>query len=406
MENLRILFLSALDLSDGSKGSDGLPQKRTVEFYCARGDKVTFITSNHQKAETNNHNESNQINPKVIRFESKLLKKIKGIPKIGFVWTILFWLYFQIRALFIVMKINPAKYDILYAYEIYAVPILKLVSLIYKKPLVTRFQGTIVPLERNIKNRIRLWHHIIALKTKSDMVIMTNDGTNGKDVIKSLRGDAVRIEFLINGIESDFFSESHNEHRSLDCSQFKLVAIGRLVKWKGLDRVLSTFAMVKKKVPNAHLYIAGDGPEKSKLVKLSESLEVDRDVHFLGVLNHVDLKKLISNSDAYITMYDHSNAGKTLLEVMAVGQAIIATNVGKTNEFLVDGSSAFLVEDADITAASEAVIKVAFDSTLARNLRLGSKRRAQKLLTTWDKRFEYERSLLLDLSSHVNERQH
>lgn len=404
MENLRILFLSALDLSDDSKGGDGLPQKRTVDFYCSRGDEVTFITSNHQKKDIYNHRVSNKIKPKIIGFESSVLKKIKRVPKIGYVWTILFWLYFQIRAFFILRKLNPAKYDILYAYEIYAVPILKLVSLIYKKPLVTRFQGTIVPFERNIKIRIRLWHHIIALKIKSDLVIMTNDGTDGEGVIRSLRGDGVDIEFLINGIEDDFFRESYNYHRNLECDQFRLVAIGRLVKWKGFDRVLSAFSLVKNKVPNAHLYIAGDGPEKYSLMKLSESLEVASDVHFLGVLNHDDLKKLISNSDAYISMYDFSNAGKTLLEVMAVGQAIIATNVGKTKEFLVDGSSAILVEDSDIIAASEAVIKVASDAMLASKLRLGSKMRAQKILTSWNKRFEYERSLLLSLSSRLNQR--
>ena len=96
------------------------------------------------------------------------------------------------------------KYDIdlLYGYEVIGVPSAKVLSLFFRKPFVSRFQGTmLMPKMDTWLWQIKHWHHLIGLKINADLTIMTNDGTEGDMVLKLLNRDMNKVKFWINGVD-------------------------------------------------------------------------------------------------------------------------------------------------------------------------------------------------------------
>ncbi|MFI3115579.1 MAG: hypothetical protein R3Y12_05515 [Clostridia bacterium] len=95
------------------------------------------------------------------------------------------------------------KNTIIYGYENGQVIPAKIISKLYKLPLVTRFQGTALVKNKkhNIINRIRAFPAYEALKIKADLTIMTNDGSKGDRILKEVQKNANKNLFMINGLD-------------------------------------------------------------------------------------------------------------------------------------------------------------------------------------------------------------
>lgn len=166
----------------------------------------------------------------------------------------------------------------------------------------------------------------------------------------------------------------------------------RLVPVKGIEYLIDAFELVRAAVPNARLEIAGDGPERSRLEQAA-GLRGHGSIRFLGWVPD------LPNAMRRWTLYAHpaleEGFGLAVLEAMASGVAVVASQVGGIREIVEDGSSGYLVPPRDPRALASAVIELLNDrarrTALARAGRervresFGAERMAQDLARVYQR---------------------
>ena len=132
-----ILIISALDCWSMGDGKGGPALYKTLTGYASKGWQTYFITGN----KTGEVNSCINENIHIIRFDAPLLKRLTQIRKIGFFAKILWWFYFQIVAFIKAQKVcSKIEINVVYGYEIYGVPVAKILSKYWGLPMVSRFQ--------------------------------------------------------------------------------------------------------------------------------------------------------------------------------------------------------------------------------------------------------------------------
>lgn len=135
------------------------------------------------------------------------------------------------------------------------------------------------------------------------------------------------------------------------------VAIGRFVQKKGFDVLLKAFKDYAdtSHVP-ARLRLAGDGPLRDELRALATQLGIVDLVEFTGWVD--DIVSFYDSGDVFVLPSRDEPFGIVLLEAMARGKAVIATNIGGPRDFLTE-ETAFLVHPEDIHGLSHAMREAA-----------------------------------------------
>lgn len=125
-----------------------------------------------------------------------------------------------------------------------------------------------------------------------------------------------------------------------------LLCLGRLHRNKGFDLALHALA----KVPNAYLWIAGEGPERQALEKLAVSLDVSDRVRFLGWRN--DAPALLAAADLFVCSSRHEPLGNIVIEAWAHATPVVAVASQGPSQLIEDGRNGLLtpMEDADALA--------------------------------------------------------
>ena len=126
---------------------------------------------------------------------------------------------------------------------------------------------------------------------------------------------------------------------SSQSSNFKIGSIGRLVPQKDHQTLLRAFSNVLEKLPDAELYVVGEGYLQKELMELCKSLGVSSKVHWLGKTEYIN--EFLSKIDLFILPSKYEGFGLVLLEAMVAKKPIIAANnsaipevLGKTYEGL------------------------------------------------------------------------
>lgn len=120
----------------------------------------------------------------------------------------------------------------------------------------------------------------------------------------------------------------------------KLLAIGALKHHKGHRYLLQAM----QQIPDADLCLAGDGPLRIPLQRMSESLGIDHRVHFLGLRE--DVHALLAASELLILPSLREGHPITLLEAMVCKVAVVASDVGGVAEILDQGKAGKLIAPA------------------------------------------------------------
>lgn len=113
-----------------------------------------------------------------------------------------------------------------------------------------------------------------------------------------------------------------------------VISVGRLVQQKGYGDLITAFAIVLKKYPKATLLIAGDGPLQDDLVEKIGTLELNENVKLLGPRN--DVPRLLAAGDLFVSSSHWEGLSVAILEAMAAGLPVVATNVSDTPRIVVE----------------------------------------------------------------------
>lgn len=124
---------------------------------------------------------------------------------------------------------------------------------------------------------------------------------------------------------------------------------GRLIEGKGIEALVQALGLLRDKLPNARLYIAGDGPARASVNHLIESLRLDGNVVLLGHVAHTDLPAWYCAADVTAMPSRHEWFGRVAVESMACGTPVVTTNAGGAIDIVKTFKCGVLVQPDDIS---------------------------------------------------------
>ena len=153
--------------------------------------------------------------------------------------------------------------------------------------------------------------------------------------------------------------------------------VSRLDREKDVGMAIEALSLLADRYPDVHLVIAGDGPERKGLIGLSEGLRLGRRVVFLGDICEVPafLKKM---HIALLTPSSNEGLSNSILEYMAAGLPVAATDCGGNGELVQEGETGCLVKPGDAAGLAEAVSKLLDDREMARRMGARGRQRVEE----------------------------
>ena len=142
--------------------------------------------------------------------------------------------------------------------------------------------------------------------------------------------------------------------------------VGRLWMQKRVKDAIWITDMIKVARDDVHLLILGDGPQRERLHKYRDQILIRDKVHFLGHRN--DVPDLMPHFDVLLSTSGYEGQSNAILEAMAAGRPVVATDIPGTRDLVVEGQTGYLVPVGDRAALARHVHRLVDDANLARQL--------------------------------------
>ena len=218
----------------------------------------------------------------------------------------------------------------------------------FGKPVVITARGTDV----NLIPRYRLPRAMIrwAAARAAGMITVARAL---KDDLVSVGIPAERIDVLRNGVDLQLFRpiDREAERRKLGLTRTTLLSVGHLVPRKAHDLVIQAL----RRLPDMDVIIIGEGPERAALGALAQGSGVGDRVRFAGALAQQELRNYYGAADALVLASSREGWANVLLESMACGTPVVATDVGGSREVVAAPESGVLIAERTPEALADAV---------------------------------------------------
>jgi len=194
----------------------------------------------------------------------------------------------------------------------------------------------------------------------STALIAVSDGV--KDHLVKQGYPAERIYTVRNGVDTDWFafsrqSGSLRQKLGLQEDARLIAVIGRLTERKGHELLVQAMPSLAERGLDAHVVIAGEGQLAARLRARADQLGVGERLHLLGQIQ--DVRPLLWAADLYAMPSLHGEGlSKALLQAMACGAPIVATDIAGVTEALTSGENALLVEPGRPEPLAEALARL------------------------------------------------
>lgn len=156
---------------------------------------------------------------------------------------------------------------------------------------------------------------------------------------------------IINGVDTkQFFKDEliglkKREELNIDSDEFVVGTVGRLDPVKNYQTLISAFAKLKKDTNNIRLLIVGEGKDRKNLEQVSEKLKIRNRVIMLGMRD--DISELLNAMDIFVLPSKSEGLSNTILEAMACGIPVFASDVGGNPEIVNHGYTGILFPFGD-----------------------------------------------------------
>jgi glycosyltransferase involved in cell wall biosynthesis len=344
MEKIKILYvITSLGLGGAEKlllsYLKNLDNKKYNFYVCCLREKPDDLTSEISKyAQIINLKIKNRFNPAVIIYLIKIIKNLQPEiihthlfqPRIYVAFAYLFYK----RGILITHKhsvVNPRKHHIF----------------IFLEMLSILLSNKVIAISKSVKNSL----------TKYEFVPEN------------------KIFVLPNCIDYQKFNSAMANRIYSKEKQIVIGTVGRLEREKGINYLLLAMKIILTRFPNAKLEITGEGSALNELKFLSNKLNISNSVIFFGKLDN-PIPNYI-RMDVFVLPSVLEGFGLVLLEAMAAGVPVVATNVDGIKEVVIDGESGILVLPKNPEAIADAVMSIIENPRLAKGLVEEGIKRAQ-----------------------------
>jgi glycosyltransferase involved in cell wall biosynthesis len=138
-------------------------------------------------------------------------------------------------------------------------------------------------------------------------------------------------------------------------SRLSLLAVGRLHPVKDHDFLVHACRLLKDRGGDFCCAIAGDGPERQRLQRLTYELHLEKEVHLLGHVQHEHLEALYRQADLVVLTSQSEGIPLTLMEAMSFAKPVLAPAITGIPELVADGKNGFLYRAASMSDFVERV---------------------------------------------------
>ncbi|HXO93122.1 MAG TPA: glycosyltransferase [Candidatus Acidoferrum sp.] len=259
----------------------------------------------------------------------------------------------ELRTLLAILSETHARLLHIYFGHI-AVHLLPLIRA-WKNPSIVSFHGADVMVDMNKpayrEATLRMLEAVTLVLVRSESL---------RRALIELGCAPTKIEIQRTGIPLEEFP--FRERSVPKNGEWRFVQAGRLIEKKGLPVTIRAFEVFVRQYPNATLTIAGEGPLLRELEMLARELKIGNSVSFTGFLSQEQLREIYYRSHIFLhpsqTGRDGNQEGipNSMLEAMATGLPVFATQHGGIPEAIENAVSGVLVPEHDHEALSRALL--------------------------------------------------
>jgi L-malate glycosyltransferase len=194
-----------------------------------------------------------------------------------------------------------------------------------------------------------------------------------------------KIETIYNGLDWQRLSPSKTDRRSVleafglksdGTVQFVTILANLRSRVKNHEMFLRSAQIVKKKLPNVNFIVAGEGDLISEMRAMANELGLEKEAHFIGRCTEV--AELLSISNVCVLSSLSEGFANSILEYMAAGKPVVATDVGGAREAVVEGVTGYLVPSNDHKMMADRLIDLLQNRSRAQEFGLSGRERIRE----------------------------
>jgi glycosyltransferase involved in cell wall biosynthesis len=230
-------------------------------------------------------------------------------------------------------------------------------------PYLLSLQGGDVPgfLGKELATLHRMTMPFTKLVWSNAGVIVANSPGLGDLAQRTVPNRTIKV--VPNGADLEFFHPTQ-EARASD-GKVRLLFVGRLANQKGLTYLLDSLAQLEPEVrARVELELVGNGPEEERLRAQTERLNLGPLVKFAGWVPREEIVKHYQAADVFVLPSIDEGMANVLLEAMACGKAIVATDISGSRDLVHRGKNGLLVPVGDVSALAAALDQIIRDPEL------------------------------------------
>lgn len=204
------------------------------------------------------------------------------------------------------------------------------------------------------------------------------------------------IGVIYNGIDIDEFyprPDLQAEH------EVRMICGTRVTPRKGIRFLIQAVDMLIKKYPNVRLSIVGEGDEKQSLMDLARGLGLGNAVTFLGYVPRERAAQVYAQAHVYVSPSFNEGMANFMLECMALGMPIVATDVGGTRELLEENKNGLIIKVGDAQDIFEKIESLLQDPQLLKSMSKESRAKAEQM--SWQNVARQYRELYVETKNLV-----
>ena len=208
---------------------------------------------------------------------------------------------------------------------------------------------------------------VLKEKIRDATLVRSETNYNIHYLAKFADGNTDKIHLTYNGVPLNASGEASVSMRP----PYRLLALGRLVGKKGYDYLIKTCKILKDSGLDFTLTLAGNGPKKKQLGRLSQKLGLGDRISFPGFISHERVPDLFHSANIFLMPSvvhesgDRDGIPTVIMESLLYRVPVIATNVSGIPELIENGVTGLLVPEKDSPAIASAVLNLLKDKKSA-----------------------------------------
>src|SRR5579875_3196167 len=256
------------------------------------------------------------------------------------------WLPALLGALFWRCLVRAGEADLIHANWSICGAMAGVVGRLRRKPVITTLRGSDV----SRASRSRLDRLILGAAVRNSCIVICVSEAMAKRVRAQFPHRTTDVHACLNGVDEAFFQISRT---TSDGTVLRVLAVGNLIRLKGFDVLIEAVARARHR-EQMRVRIFGNGPERESLLALAVSRGVSCCFEFAGTVPATDMPARVSEADVLVLCSCSEGRPNVVVEALAGGLPVIATDLEGVQGMVVDGETGWLipVDDADRMAAA------------------------------------------------------